>query len=56
MGFNDMLFQAIQCDERAKIDVWFMSVLLKILNLGCTDKEFMHKIEKIIERNFERLA
>ncbi|CDW72940.1 UNKNOWN [Stylonychia lemnae] len=56
LGFNDLLFQSIISDEKANIDVWHISVLLKILNLGCTDKQFLQKVEKLIEKNFERFC
>lgn len=39
-GFNDLLFSALMSDERMGSDTWTMSVLAKILSLGCSDPEF----------------
>lgn len=53
-GFNDLLFTAIMSDDRSCSDVWMLSVITKIVSLECSDQELFFKIEKMIEKNFER--
>lgn len=55
-GFADLLYNTILSDPRAFSDVWFVSVLLKIVSLGVTDRSFLDRIDRLIDDNIERFA
>jgi len=55
-GFSDLLYNLIVSDSRSNSEVWLVSVLLKLLGMGVSDKSFIEKVEKLIDQNAERFA
>ncbi len=55
-GFAELLFTTIMSDSRATSEIWLISIVNRIMNLGVSDPDFKALIDNMIEENIERLA